>query len=135
MNGRVVGAQGAFPPSGDPVYLPPSAVFDLPAGAATPGSTAVVAMRVWYMPRSRPTSQITAAFGERRGSNFRTSVDLAIGNAATAHAVDRAERLSGLLGGIPDLALNTLLGLAGLGLFVFWRWTRRAELAWCSAPC
>ena len=136
VNGRAVGAQGAFPPSGDPVYVPPSAVFDLPAGAATPGSTAVVAMRVWYMPRSRPTSrgsQITAAFGEGSGSNFRTSVDLAIGNAATTHAVDRAERLSGLLGSIPDLALNALLGLTGLGLFVFWCWTRRAELAWCSA--
>jgi phosphoserine phosphatase RsbU/P len=135
VNGRAVGAQGAFPPSGDPVYLPPSAVFDLPTGAATPGSTAVVAMRVWYMPRSRPISrgsQATGAYGERSGSNFRTSVDLAIGNAATTHAVERAERLSRLLGSIPDLALNALLGLTGLGLFVIWRWTRRAELAWCS---
>ena len=135
VNGRAVGTQGAFPPSSDPVYLPPSAVFDLPTGAATPGSTAVVAMRVWYMPRSRPISrgsQITGAFGERSGSNFRTSVDLAIGNAATTLAVERAERLSRLLGSVPDLALNALLGLTGLGLFVIWRWTRRAELAWCS---
>ena len=56
-----------------------------------------------------------------------------IGSASTIRAVDRAERLSELLGSVPDLALNALLGLVGLGLIVVWRLTRRAELAWCSA--
>ncbi|HEX4008046.1 MAG TPA: SpoIIE family protein phosphatase [Acidobacteriaceae bacterium] len=136
VNGRAVGSEGGFPPGGAPVYLPPSAVFDLPPGAAAPGSTAVVAFRLWYMPRSRPMLASwpgTAVARNESGSIFRTSVDLAIGNAVTIRAVDRAERLSGLLGSLPDLALNTLLGLTGLVLIVFWRWTRRAELAWCSA--
>jgi serine phosphatase RsbU (regulator of sigma subunit) len=136
VNGRAVGAEGGFPPDGAPVYLPPSAVFDLPPGTAAPGSTALVAFRAWYMPRSRPMAAAwsgTAVSLEESSSPFRTSLDLMIGSGATLRALDRADRLSGLLGSMPDLALNTLLGLAGLGLIVFWRWTRRAELAWCSA--
>jgi hypothetical protein len=136
VNGRSVGSEGGFPPGGTPVYLPSSAVFDLPEGAADPGSTAVVAFRLWYMPRSRPMSQgsrATAAFVEENGANYRSSAKLTIGSAATIRAADRAERLSELLGSMPDLAINALLGLTGLGLLIFWRWTRRAELAWCSA--
>ena len=136
VNGRSAGTEGGFPPEGVPVYLPPSALFDLPQGIADPGSTAVVAFRAWYMPRSRPLSQgshATTTFVEENGSNYRSSVEVTIGSAATIRAVDRAERLSELLGSVPDLALNALLALVGLGLIVVWRLTRRAELAWCSA--
>ena len=136
VNGHAVGSEGGFPPSGAPEYLPPSAVFDLPPDAAAPGSTALVALRAWYMPRSRPmssSSHTTTGFIEDTGPIFRSSVELTIGGAATVRAAERTERLSELLGSVPDLALNALLGLVGLGLIVIWRWTRRAELAWCSA--
>jgi len=136
VNGRSVGTERGLPPAGVPVYLPPSAVFDLPQSVADPGSTAVVALRTWYMPRSLPMwqgSRATAAFGTESGSNYRSSVDLTIGSATTVRAVDRAERLSGLLGSVPDLALNALLGLVGLSLLIVWMWTRRAELVWCAA--
>jgi phosphoserine phosphatase RsbU/P len=136
VNGRLVGAEGGFPPTGAPAYLPPSAVFDLPQGAVDPSSPAVVAFRAWYMPRSRPMSRgshATTTFVEENGSNYRSSAVVTIGSAETIRAVDRVEHLSGLLGSVPDLALNALLGLVGLCLLVIWRWTRRAELAWCGA--
>jgi serine phosphatase RsbU (regulator of sigma subunit) len=136
VNGRAAGTEGGFPPQGAPKYLPATAVFNVPTGAAAPGSTAVVAVRAWYMPRSRPMSRsfhATTGFLENTGSISGTSAELTIDSAATLRAVDRSERLSKLLGSMPDLAVNALLCLAGLALIVFWRWTRRAELAWCSA--
>jgi len=136
VNGHAVGSEGGFPPDGAPVYTPPAAVFAIPPGAVAPGSTAVVAFRSWYMPRSRPTSRgshATTAFVEENGSNYRSSVESIIGGTATTHAVDRAEKLAQILGSMPDLALNALLVMTGLGLIIFWHWTRRAELAWCSA--
>ena len=136
VNGHPLGNEGGFPSGGAPEYLPPSAVFNLPPGVAVPGSTAVVAFRAWYLPRSRPMSlysHATTAFIEENGASYRASLETTIGGEETIRAVHRAERLSELLGSMPDLALNALLGLTGLGLLVIWRWTRRAELAWCSA--
>jgi hypothetical protein len=134
VNGLLVGGQGGFPPDEHPVYMPPSAVYDLPAGAAAPGTQALVAARMWYLPRARQRD------GRRSGTSARGDVPNAVAQiACTAGSADeirlgaRAERLSNTLGSIPDFALNTLLGLVGVALFVFWRWTRRYELALCSA--
>lgn len=136
LNGRSVGREGGFPPGGVPEYLPPSAVFVLPPGTADPGSTAVVALRAWYMPRSRRTFTVfhaTAGTLEVGGTSYATSMELAVGPAPALREIDRADRLSEVLGSVPDLALNSLLGLVGLALIIFWRWTRRAELGWCAA--
>jgi phosphoserine phosphatase RsbU/P len=120
VNGRDVGSKGGFPPLGTPVYSPPSAVFILPHGTAAPGSMALVAVRFWYVPAWR----IVAIPSHLR---------IRISNADTAELAQHAAFLSNALSLVPDLALNTLLALVGVGLFVFWFRIRRAELLWCAA--
>ena len=120
VNGRDAGSKGEFPPLGTPVYSAPSAVFILPHGTAAPGSMALVAVRFWYVPAWR----IVAIPSHLR---------IRISNADTAELAQHAAFLSNALSLVPDLALNTLLALVGVGLFVFWFRIRRAELLWCAA--
>lgn len=134
VNGRLVGSSGGFPPDGHPIYMPPSGVYDLFPGMAAPGTQAIVAVRMWYLPRARQRD------GRRSGTSARGDVPNAIaqiacaaGSAEDIRLAARAEHLSNTLASIPDFALNTLLGLVGVALLVFWRWTRRYELALCSA--
>ncbi len=136
VNGRLVGAEGGFPPQGTPKYLPPVAIFDLPPGTASPGSTVSVAVRMWFVPRVRRMGS-----GQPKSSNHGQTVlpdnltyaDFSIGDAAGTHLSSRVDHLSAILASVPDLALNALLGMVGIGLVIFWRWTRRPELAWSSA--
>ena len=120
VNGRNVGGEGGFPPLGQPAYFRQSAVFSLPAGTVAPGSTAVVAVRLWYLPAVRL-------------SGGRNQFQLRISDSETAYATQRAGLLAEALSLVPDLALNSLLALVGVGLFVFWFRIRRAELLWCAA--
>jgi len=120
VNGRDLGSKGGFPPSGTPVYSGPSAVFILPHGTAAPGSTALVAVRIWYL----PTWRMVAIPAHLR---------IRISNADTAELAQHAAFLANALSLVPDLALNSLLALVGVGLFVFWFRIRRAELLWCAA--
>jgi len=120
VNGRDAGNRGEFPPLGAPVYSAPSAVFILPHGTAAPGSTALVAVRIWYLPAWR-----TGAIP----SNLR----IRISDADTAELAQHAAFLSNALSLVPDLALNSLLALVGVGLFVLWFRIRRGELLWCAA--
>ena len=53
VNGRLVGDQGGFPPADHPIYMPPSAVYDLLPGTAVSGAQDLVAVRMWYLPRAR----------------------------------------------------------------------------------
>jgi phosphoserine phosphatase RsbU/P len=134
VNGRLVGGEGGFPPQEYPVYMPLSAVYDLPPGTAAPGTQAVVAVRMWYLPRARQRDK------RRSGTSARGDVPNAVaqfacsvGSADQIRLAARAEHLSNTLGSIPDFALNALLGLVGVALLVFWRWSRRYELALCGA--
>jgi hypothetical protein len=120
LNGHDVGGEGGFPSAGQPVYLRRSAVFLLPAWIAVPGTTAVVAMRLWYVPYENLS-------GGRNQLQFRIS------DSETARLGQRADIQAEILDLVPDLALNTLLALVGLGLLVFWVPTRRRELLWCAA--
>src|SRR5450631_2334318 len=63
VNGKEVGRQGSLPPHIDLSLFPQDAIFDLPAGVAAPGTTLVVAFRVWYPPFVR-------TFGWFGGSGF-----------------------------------------------------------------
>jgi phosphoserine phosphatase RsbU/P len=119
VNGHDVGGEGGFPPRGQPAYFRQSAVFSLPAGIAPPGSTAIVAVRLWYIPAVR-------LFGGRNQFHLRIS------DSETADATQRADLLAETLSLVPDLALNALMALVGLGLLVFWFLTRRRELLWCA---
>ena len=134
VNGLLVGGKGGFPPEDHPIYMPPAVVYDLPPGTALPGTQALVALRMWYLPRARQWN------GRRSGTSARGDVPNAVaqiacfaGQADEIRLAVRAEHLSNTLGSVPDFAVNTLLGLVGVALFVFWRWTRRYELALCSA--
>jgi hypothetical protein len=120
VNGRDAGGEGGFPPQGQPVYARASQVCLLPEGAAAPGTTALVAVRLWYLPDLR----FNGGFGQ---------FQLRIADVETAHLAERASQLSATLGRVPDLAANALLALLGIGLLVFWFQARRTELLWCAA--
>ncbi len=119
VNNRDLGGQGGFPPSGQPFYLRSSAVFCLSTETAAPGATAVVALRLWYLPAMRLS-------GGRGQFEFR------IAESDTADATQRASLLAEALGRIPNLAANALLMVVGAGLLIFWLRTRRSELLWCA---
>jgi hypothetical protein len=120
VNGREVGHQGSLPPNTELILFPQDAVFDLPAGMAAPGTTVVVAFRVWYPPFVRTFGWFDfAGFILDSSRNLRLAVD--------------ADWATTLLEWGPTLALNVLIGIMGLGLLAFWRWTRTREILLCSA--
>jgi phosphoserine phosphatase RsbU/P len=129
VNGHSIGGVGGFPPEGQPVYLPASAseVLPLAAGAEVPGTTAAVSMRLWYVPVVRLSGGEPIQDPANRSQfRFRTL------DSETAYMTQRADLLAMTLSRVPDLALNALLALIGIGLLVFWYLTRRTELLWCA---
>ena len=120
VNGKEVGHQGGLPPNVELILFPQDAVFDLPEGMAVPGTTLVVAFRVWYPPFVR-------TFGWFDGADF-----ILEGSRNLRLALD-ADRATTLLEWGPTLTLNVLIGIMGLGLFVFWRGTGTREILLCSA--
>jgi hypothetical protein len=120
VNGKEVGRQGSPPPHIEISLFPQDAVFDLPADVAAPGTNLVVAFRVWYPPFIR-------TFGWFDGAGF-----ILDGSRNLRLAVN-ANRATTLLKWGPTLALNILIGVMGLGLLAFWRWTRTREILLCSA--
>jgi len=120
VNGNEVGRQGSPPPQIEISLFPQDAVFDLPSGVAAPGTTLVVAFRAWYPPFIRTFGWFGSADFILDGSrNLRLAVD--------------ASRATTLLEWGPTLGLNILIGIMGLGLLAFWRWTRTREVLLCSA--
>ncbi len=115
VNGRPSGHQGSLPPHVEVVLNGREAVFDLPAGAAQPGTTAVVAYRVWYPPFMRQKG----VFGDTR---------FEIGESSKLHLAHRANYLAALIASGPDLALNGIVLFLGVGLLIVWRWIRGREL-------
>ncbi len=63
VNGKQSGRQGSLPPHVQLILFPQDAVFDLPVGVAAPGTTLVVAFRMWYPPFIR-------TFGWFGGADF-----------------------------------------------------------------
>jgi hypothetical protein len=120
VNGMEVGRQGSLPPHIEISLFPQDEIFDLPAGVAAPGTTLVVAFRVWYPPFVRSFGWFVGAdFILDESRNLRLALD--------------ADRAATLLEWGPTLALNILIGIMGLGLLAFWRWTGTREILLCSA--
>jgi hypothetical protein len=115
VNGRPVGYQGSLPPHVEAVLNGRETVFDLPPGATQPGTTAVVAYRVWYPPYLRQTG----FFGDTR---------FEFGESSKLHLAQRANRFAALIASGPDLALNGFVLILGVGLLIVWRWIGGREL-------
>jgi phosphoserine phosphatase RsbU/P len=115
VDGLPVGSQGSFPPHVEAVLNGRETVFDLPPGTAQPGTTAVVAYRVWYPPYLRQAS----VFGDTR---------FEFGESSTLHLAQRTNRLAALIASGPGLALDGFIVILGVGLLIVWRWIGGHEL-------
>jgi hypothetical protein len=123
VNGVLAGAEGSFQFR---VRLDPQrdAVFDLPPSAATPGTQAVVALRIWIPP------------GLRRPANLGT-IRISIDASRNLELAQRAAHVSNLYANSLDLALDIGIAILGLGMLVAWRWTGERDLlvfAWVMIP-
>jgi sigma-B regulation protein RsbU (phosphoserine phosphatase) len=120
VNGFLVGQQGslASKPAIDPASEP--AVFDLPIGAVTPGTTVVVALRAWYMPGARTTGSSAA-------------VRFTIDSSRFVHLARRARHQHTLISLGPELGANLLITCLGLGLLLLWRGGGGRDILLCSA--
>ena len=119
VNGHPVAQLGSFPPHADVSLSAFDFVSDLAPRLAVPGETAIVVLRTWFPPFMRsPDSFATAG------------VD--IDESRHLHLAVRADHLATLLAIGPDIALSFFIASMGVGLLVFWRWTRSRELLFCS---
>jgi hypothetical protein len=124
VDGELAGHQGSLPPQVKPDIQSRDAVFVLPAAAAKPGKTAVVALRVWCPPHLR------------RPDNP-ASVQVSIDETRNLLLARRADRATDLYGKGLNLALNIGIALLGIGMLVAWRWTGERDLlvfAWVMIP-
>ena len=122
--GLLVGRQSSFPPH--PEFDPDhrDEIFDLPASAAAPGKTAVVALSAWYSTGSR-------AF--ESSASWKLSVD----DSRILRIAQRADHESDLYADGLDLALDIGLAILGVGMLAAWRWTGERDLmvfAWTMIP-
>jgi sigma-B regulation protein RsbU (phosphoserine phosphatase) len=125
VNGFSIVVDGRFPPHSLVLFSRCTTVFDLPTGVAPGGTsaqptTAMVALRAWYQPaRHARSDTVSAAF----------SID----QARTLRAEERADRARVRLAYAPQIMLDLLLALVGIGLFFLGRRSERRELFWCAA--
>lgn len=115
VNGKQIGIQGALPPKAAPVLYGQTTVFDVPTDAVHGGTEAVVAYRIWYPP-----------YMSRAGMSG--SVTFAMGDGMLLRLREQAGQLADEIASGPDLALNGLILLLGLCLFLLWRRTGEREL-------
>jgi hypothetical protein len=120
VNGLLVGHRGSFPPHIQLVLSGRDAVFDLDPGMAVPGKTALVAFRVWY-------PLILRGPADRGGERF------AIDETRILRLASHSDYLTTVLADGPDLVLNSLVAILGVGLLILWRWAGGRELLLCSA--
>ncbi len=119
VNGVRVSSRGSMPPHAAPARYGRETVADLPAGVAVPGTTAVVAYRLWYPPFMRQRG----IFGDTK---------FAIGESSRLHLARRADHLAVLIAAGPGLALNSIILFLGFGLLILWRWAGGRELLFSS---
>jgi hypothetical protein len=123
-DGVLAGSQGSLPPHVEPDIQRRDAVFDLPATAATPGRTAVVALRVWCPPHLRRPANPAV-------------VQISIDETRNLLLAQRADHATELYANGLNLALNIGIALLGIGMLVAWRWTGERDLllfAWVMIP-
>ena len=106
--GQLVGRQGGLPPQVDLDLDHRDAVFDLPVSAASPGTTTLVALRTWYPPVSR-------------GPTPTTTWNLSVDESRVLQLARRADHANITYANLPDLELNGLMVLLGVGVFFAWR--------------
>jgi hypothetical protein len=122
VNGQRLGGQGTFPAHGepaDPVQPAISPVMPLPAGLASPGSDALVALHEWHAPtltESGVPSHPTVVFDD--SELLRQTV--------------RSNSAEALLAKGPEYAFSALLALAGVALLAFWRSSGGREYLWAA---
>jgi hypothetical protein len=123
VDGVLAGREGSVPPHIE-IHLPGDAVFDLPAAAAAPGKTAVVALRVWCPP-------------DLRYPNYSGAVQVSIDEDRNLRLAQRADLASELYANGLNLALNVGIGILGIGMLLAWRWTGERDLlvfSWVMIP-
>jgi sigma-B regulation protein RsbU (phosphoserine phosphatase) len=113
--GALVGRQGSLPPEVDLDLDHRDAIFDLPASAASPGTTTLLALRTWYPPAWRgPTS-------------FTTWI-ISVDENRVLQLAHRADHATITYANLLDLELNGLMVLLGVGVFFAWRWLGGRDL-------
>jgi phosphoserine phosphatase RsbU/P len=113
--GVLVGKQGSLPTNLDLDFDHRDAVFDLPQSAATPGATAVVALRSWFSPASRRLTPSATS-------------NISIDQSRVLHLAHRADQTTITYANLLDLELNVLFVLLGVGILVAWRWVGGRDL-------
>lgn len=124
VGGLFAGRQGSLPPHVQLHAYQRDVVFELPAAAAMPGKTAVVALRVWCPPYLRNLGNSGA---------FQISID----ESRDLLLAQRADRLADLYANGLDLALNIGIAILGIGMLAAWRWTSDRDLrvfSWVMIP-
>ena len=119
VSGALVGRQGSLPPNPMLSLQHQDAVFDIPAGQVTPGTIAVIAIRVWCPPGARVPifmGDLRVSIDERR-------------NLLRAY---RADHATALISDGLNLALNGLVALFSVGLLIVWRKTGDRDLLMCG---
>ncbi len=112
--GILAGRQGSLPPKVDLDVEQRDAVFDLPASAASPGTTTLVALRAWYPLSSRGPAS--------------TTWNISLDESRVLQLARRADHATITYANLLDLELNGLMVLLGVGVFFAWRWLGGRDL-------
>ena len=115
VGGALAGRQGSLPPHAESDIRQRDAIFSLPATAATPGKTAVVALRIWCPPHLR------------RPANPGI-IQISIDQTRSLLLARRADHSTELYADGLNLALNVGIAILGIGMLVAWRWTGERDL-------
>ena len=114
VNGVLTAHQGSLPPHArlDPQW---DMVSGLPVSAATPGKTAVVAIRAWVPPWVR----VKTATG---------NLHISIGESRYLELAHQAAQWAYLYANGLDIVLNAGIAILGFGMLIAWRWTGERNL-------
>jgi hypothetical protein len=115
VNGVLVGTNGKLPPQPSAAIGMEQTVFPLSRELVSNAPTALVAVRLWMQPFSNLKDEIDLRFVIDRADVLKTA--------------EREERQSRLLARMPVYAAFLFMGLLGIGLLVFWRFSGESDLA------
>ncbi len=114
VNGVLVGTNGKLPPQPIAAVRMEQSVFPLTPRLVSNAPTALVAVRLWLLPLSNLEGNIDLRF--------------VIDRAGVLETAAREERQSMLLARLPVYAAFFFMGLLGIGLLVFWRFSGERDL-------
>ncbi|HEY1900924.1 MAG TPA: PP2C family protein-serine/threonine phosphatase [Terracidiphilus sp.] len=115
VNGVLVAANGKLPPNPIAAIRMEQTVFPLSRGLVSNVPTALIAVRLWMRPLSNLEERVDLRF--------------VIDRAEVLETAAREARQSRLLPSLPVYAAFFLMGLLGIGLLVFWRFSGERDLA------